>query len=77
MRIIPARAGFTGRRARFFQADADHPRSRGVYTRHSYYVSIRAGSSPLARGLRSRPQTSVIQGRIIPARAGFTRLPRH
>ena len=31
MRIIPARAGFTGRRARFFQADADHPRSRGVY----------------------------------------------
>ena len=72
MRIIPARAGFTGRRARFFQADADHPRSRGVYTRHSYYVSIRAGSSPLARGLPRRGQLRQRQQGIIPARAGFT-----
>ena len=74
MRIIPARAGFTGRRARFFQADADHPRSRGVYTRHSYYVSIRAGSSPLARGLPRRGQLRQRQQGIIPARAGFTLL---
>ena len=74
MRIIPARAGFTGRRARFFQADADHPRSRGVYTRHSYYVSIRVGSSPLARGLPRRGQLRQRQQGIIPARAGFTLL---
>ena len=74
MRIIPARAGFTGRRARFFQADADHPRSCGVYTRHSYYVSIRAGSSPLARGLQRGAAHHPGDRRIIPARAGFTLL---
>ena len=73
MRIIPARAGFTGRRARFFQADADHPRSCGVYTRHSYYVSIRAGSSPLARGLQRGAAHHPGDRRIIPARAGFTK----
>ena len=50
-RIIPARAGFTAARAMPWWSLPDHPRSRGVYTRHSYYVSIRAGSSPFARGL--------------------------
>ena len=50
-RIIPARAGFTRQNRSCAICPADHPRSRGVYTRHSYYVSIRAGSPPLARGL--------------------------
>ena len=30
------------------------------------------GSSPLARGLQSGPQSAYHEGRIIPARAGFT-----
>ena len=33
---------------------------------------IRDGSSPLARGLRERLQIALEEGRIIPARAGFT-----
>ena len=34
---------------------------------------VPVGSSPLARGLRQRPQGPECRGRIIPARAGFTR----
>ena len=71
-RIIPARAGFTlGRRARQAFA-ADHPRSRGVYRCRAWSPSPTPGSSPLARGLRSRHLHRPGHGRIIPARAGFT-----
>ena len=72
-RIIPARAGFTpglcvgGRRVR------DHPRSRGVYRRTFLSYLAAHGSSPLARGLRGGVEVGVGLGRIIPARAGFTR----
>ena len=74
--IIPARAGFThaGRAGRG-QA-RDHPRSRGVYRRRICWSGPRRGSSPLARGLRSLPCEQNVGGRIIPARAGFTRRPR-
>ena len=35
-------------------------------------IIISIGSSPLARGLPGRPKTSLLDRRIIPARAGFT-----
>ena len=53
IRIIPARAGFT----KSLQGDAssgmDHPRSRGVYSGRRIVGHLRAGSSPLARGLHA------------------------
>ena len=73
--IIPARAGFTSRRTALPCASADHPRSRGVYTRRLSISSRARGSSPLARGLHApMKDSSRIQG-IIPARAGFTMPP--
>ena len=76
LRIIPARAGFTGRRRQRRASATDHPRSRGVYPTPGRFECDRSGSSPLARGLpecRPRPAQTP---RIIPARAGFTRLGR-
>ena len=52
-RIIPARAGFTGKHFRARAGYADHPRSRGVYMQYLPHVILVSGSSPLARGLRS------------------------
>ena len=51
--IIPARAGFTDADLRERGAPADHPRSRGVYTKSSRGWASRRGSSPLARGLHA------------------------
>ena len=73
-RIIPARAGFTGKLCVEGVADADHPRSRGVYEDDGDDGGIDAGSSPLARGLQARLKKDRIPCRIIPARAGFTNL---
>ena len=50
-RIIPARAGFTPQIMGKHSLDQDHPRSRGVYRQWVRRLSIRQGSSPLARGL--------------------------
>ena len=50
-RIIPARAGFTGRRGRRRRTCRDHPRSRGVYNLVENRATRPGGSSPLARGL--------------------------
>ena len=55
---------------------SDHPRSRGVYTRHKMATIAGRGSSPLARGLRRDRRQDRHQSRIIPARAGFTRRGR-
>ena len=71
-RIIPARAGFTGDLDTRPSDGSDHPRSRGVYTGALTRQSTKAGSSPLARGLRPRSITCPTSYRIIPARAGFT-----
>ena len=71
-RIIPARAGFTGRHARFRGGTGDHPRSRGVYPSSERSEEEEEGSSPLARGLRADLDVQAIAQRIIPARAGFT-----
>ena len=71
-RIIPARAGFTGRRFSEITSIWDHPRSRGVYPPTASSRRNPKGSSPLARGLLQ----ILFRGRrwwgIIPARAGFT-----
>ena len=71
-RIIPARAGFTGRVPHTEEYNRDHPRSRGVYP--PFWESPREmrGSSPLARGLRFFFVADMLNDRIIPARAGFT-----
>ena len=74
LRIIPARAGFTETSPEREPRPPDHPRSRGVYKITFSHLSASGGSSPLARGLQ-RPLTARrIVPRIIPARAGFTRL---
>ena len=74
--IIPARAGFTGRPGSGPPCSWDHPRSRGVYPSGWRPQGGRPGSSPLARGLLQEARRRVRRGRIIPARAGFTR-PGH
>ena len=71
-RIIPARAGFTAALRRSGALAQDHPRSRGVYVRATASSALVAGSSPLARGLRSPVKARCTGQRIIPARAGFT-----
>ena len=71
-RIIPARAGFTHRRARYGLPHQDHPRSRGVYAPVETQRPHRGGSSPLARGLPLSRCSLLLGRRIIPARAGFT-----
>ena len=73
--IIPARAGFTTRVQMHFPSTSDHPRSRGVYALRMRWRIARAGSSPLARGLRPESRRPGGDPGIIPARAGFTPLP--
>ena len=70
--IIPARAGFTSFCPITCVSKADHPRSRGVYSVVLWPRAARAGSSPLARGLRDTGRRPAREHRIIPARAGFT-----
>ena len=72
-RIIPARAGFTDEDEDDGGIDADHPRSRGVYSRQYNAAKMETGSSPLARGLLLGADPPVGCDGIIPARAGFTR----
>ena len=71
-RIIPARAGFTGREFSRHCRERDHPRSRGVYIHLGVEDPATAGSSPLARGLHGVNGWPIAQRGIIPARAGFT-----
>ena len=76
-RIIPARAGFTPWRRARSPPKRDHPRSRGVYRGVLFRRGLRPGSSPLARGLRIMSGSFTPIRRIIPARAGFTRVRRN
>ena len=71
-RIIPARAGSTGRRNCRPAAYEDHPRSRGVHSSSRTATGRGRGSSPLARGPQHRGLERAARGRIIPARAGST-----
>ena len=72
--IIPARAGFTEDDDDLRLGVQDHPRSRGVYLTPVPNRAVIIGSSPLARGLLDYRISCVRGGRIIPARAGFTRI---
>ena len=54
----------------------DHPRSRGVYPARPRMRRRTHGSSPLARGLLPGHDPLRPGPRIIPARAGFTAVPR-
>ena len=74
--IIPARAGFTYRSFWAWPCPWDHPRSRGVYFGLDPDSPVTGGSSPLARGLPEAARDLPLGGRIIPARAGFTVMPR-
>ena len=73
-RIIPARAGFTQAQHDDRRHGADHPRSRGVYQEVIAALDPGYGSSPLARGLPRLHAWPGYLPRIIPARAGFTKL---
>ena len=73
--LIPARAGNTS-----FPNDGAgipwaHPRSRGEHEPCLCTQGSRRGSSPLARGTRSRPATPTSKSGLIPARAGNTLTP--
>ena len=70
--IIPARAGFTSESPIPHVLNTDHPRSRGVYFWLVAAQVDELGSSPLARGLRTKYDPRKSERRIIPARAGFT-----
>mgnify|MGYP000907221619 FL=1 len=72
IRIIPARAGFTGPGLAGGVEGVDHPRSRGVYALVQVPTDKGVGSSPLARGLRPLMGLLHHLPGIIPARAGFT-----
>ena len=72
IRIIPAHAGFTMMRVFSSSRWADHPRTRGVYSRSICIWLSWTGSSPHTRGLRPEPLTVIPQMGIIPAHAGFT-----
>ena len=74
-RLIPARAGntaLTGTRSPTFTA---HPRSRGEHAFEKATGYDVFGSSPLARGTPG--YTAGVRGsrRLIPARAGNTKVP--
>ena len=74
--IIPARAGFTDAIRAMMPAATDHPRSRGVYQREEREKRTMLGSSPLARGLLCVCLGVGVSAGIIPARAGFTPIPK-
>ena len=75
-RLIPARAGNTGVvRILAIQAAA-HPRSRGEHHGSASSFVRHLGSSPLARGTRSRLAGLSRKPWLIPARAGNTRSSR-
>ena len=76
VRIIPARAGFTGVSRVIAWRTPDHPRSRGVYVKGLTDQMSAEGSSPLARGLPRKENIMRCCARIIPARAGFTSTTR-
>ena len=70
--LIPARAGKTRRRRRARQLLRAHPRSRGENAVIDDPHEDEDGSSPLARGKRSRSPAGQPHTRLIPARAGKT-----
>ena len=71
--IIPARAGFTHAGLRRFEAESDHPRSRGVYQGVRCPSCGCLSDHPRSRGVYSWAMARIMAAPwIIPARAGFT-----
>jgi len=73
--LIPARAGRTASRSASRSSIPAHPRSRGADARGVVVTLRHGGSSPLARGGRCDRLSGAAALRLIPARAGRTRLP--
>ena len=71
-RIIPARAGNTGKMATGSGPSPDHPRAGGEHRCARACASRCIGSSPRGRGTLRRPVRRTPRSRIIPARAGNT-----
>ena len=72
----PLARGLRAHQHRQSTQSPDHPRSRGVYGLRALHGQHLSGSSPLARGLLLASQVNLPDRRIIPARAGFTRVIR-
>ena len=73
MRLIPAHAGKTGRRALRSSPQSAHPRSRGENRCTASTKRATTGSSPLTRGKLVTDSICPAWGRLIPAHAGKTR----
>ena len=73
-RIIPARAGNTDKSGWSAWRLADHPRACGEHNKGIRPGHKAAGSSPRVRGTPKQMRTPPGYGRIIPARAGNTRI---
>ncbi len=71
-RFIPAGAGNTSSRRLARRCLAVHPRWRGEHDGIAIHNTLRAGSSPLARGTHAQDQRSQALQRFIPAGAGNT-----
>ena len=71
-RLIPARAGNTFHASQNEILSAAHPRSRGEHTSIGLMGAVPPGSSPLARGTRTRSNLVGSVHRLIPARTGNT-----
>ena len=75
-RLIPARAGNTEARNSSGESGSAHPRSRGEHRRMWLAAVWLSGSSPLARGTRTKTHIRAHTRRLIPARAGNTEVRR-
>ena len=71
-RNIPARAGKTVSCPASPSGTQEHPRSRGENGSGGFFALLQQGTSPLARGKRSRSFRIKVKHRNIPARAGKT-----
>ncbi len=72
LRIIPAHAGQTIRRASLLASSSDHPRACGANMLSASRSAVRAGSSPRMRGKLRELWYVLYHVRIIPAHAGQT-----
>ena len=73
--LIPARAGTTRLRYRWYLPGRAHPRSRGDHSSELNRLSAVTGSSPLARGPPFGKVKHYTPPGLIPARAGTTTSP--
>ena len=75
IRLIPARAGKTTWWPGSTSCRAAHPRACGENAKSTANTLAGLGSSPRVRGKRGHDITVPHDGRLIPARAGKTRVP--